>query len=287
MDIGSKMPSKKIVSLLIIVAAFAFSIVIVFGKEKSGEAINSLGNIVVGQKIKVPEKTDWQSELENIGVSGQNLVQASEEDDNTESNLTESVSINLFSNYLALKQAGTLDNVSAQDLVDKNIDRIDYPLISSVTASNLKIIPDNGNITITQYGEDLGNILKKYKNESSGNEFEIILEAMNARDPQKLKEIDGAIVVYELLENDLKKMNVPKTFVKAHIDILKGINGTISGLQDVTDLFNDPLKGLSGLKIFQENSLLFVDVVQTTSLFIKKNTTYKQGSGGYYLLNGI
>ena len=68
-----------------------------------------------------------------------------------------------MSNYLALKQSGTLDATSAQKLVDQTASLVGQLGSSVVLDTKLNVIPDNGLQSITDYGENLGNIFKNNK----------------------------------------------------------------------------------------------------------------------------
>lgn len=286
MDSESKMPSKKILSLLILMSALVFSIIIIFGEEKSTKTIESLGNIVSGEKITIPERSDWQSELESLSVSNQSLVQVIGEK-TADNNLTDSVSINLISNYLALKQSGGLDNISTQELVDKTFNYISSSVKPSIE-TRLNITPDNGIRTIEEYGNTLGNILKKNRPINPINEVELIKKIVENNQPKQLKDLDKVVLVYENIAKEMTLMRVPETFTKVHMDIVNSLKGIVVGIKDVQIIFDDPIKGLGGMKVYDENMSLLFTAFKALNLFISQNKIgYKQGTGGYYLLYGI
>jgi hypothetical protein len=157
-----------------------------------------------------------------------------------------------------------------------------------VLETKLNIVPDNGKQSIIDYGENLGNILKNNKPERVADERKIISDSVSSKDSSKINELDSVITVYEKIANDLIEMPVPQTFVKAHLDITNGAKAMAIALTKMKTVFNDPLKSLSAMQLYQGGMTLFMQAKQATNTFIiKNNVIYKQSSGGYYLLYGI
>ena len=281
------LPSKKVLSIFIITIALVASIIITFGKDKSSTAINFASDLVAGEKISIPENPNWQNELG--GVTTNTTLNQTEENTSSPETTTDTISKSLMSNYLALKQSGTLDATSAQKLVDQTMDYIGKTSGSlNIETPKLNIIPDNGKQSVFDYGENLGMILKTNKPKGSENEITILQEGMTKKDPEKMKELQTAIEVYEKVVNEMIKMPVPKTFVKAHTDVVIGMEAIILGLKEMKTVLDDPIKGLQGLQTYKEGGTLFMQAIKASLDFIKQNgIVYKQGSGGYYLFYGI
>lgn len=278
------LPSKKVLSIFILTVALVAAIIIAFGRDKSSEAINFASDLVAGEKVSIPENPAWQNEL---GEVTQNVEPVKIEDITPETN-TDTISKTLVSNYLVLKQNGTLDQTSAQNLVDQTASLVDQLEGNVVLDIKLNVIPDNGSQTIIDYGENLGNVLKSNKPREVKNEMEIISVAVSSRDPSKIKELGPIITIYEKIANDLVKMPVPKTFVTAHLDMINGVKGIVIALKEIEGVFSDPVKSLSAMQLYQGSITTFTQPLQATRAFIYKNKIiYKQGSGGYYLLYGI
>ena len=279
-------PSKKVLSVFILMAALVVAVIITFGRDKSSSAINYASNLVAGEKVSIPENPNWQNELGGV-TSNVELVQE-EDDTSTQETTTDTVSKTLVSNYLALKQSGTLDSTSAQKLIDQTLDYVDKIGGQVALVSDLNVIPDNDKQTITEYGENLGKILKDNKPKETKNEIEIATKAVVSKDPNKISELDNIIAVYQKIADELKKMPVPKTFIKAHLDMVNGSNGMALALKEMKEVVNDPFRGLKAMQLYQESATMFTQSERATRLFISQNKIiYKQGGGGYYLLYGI
>jgi len=281
----NNLPSKKVLSIFILTLALVTSIIIAFGRDKGSTAINFASNLVAGEKVSVPENPNWQNELGDVSANTK-LGELAEDD--TEKTVTDNVSISLISNYLAMKRSGTLTQESADKLFSQTLDYINKTGEKTIEIPKLNIIPDNGRQSIADYGENLGNILRNNKPKDSRNEMEIFQQILATKDPKKIDELQEAVYVYNKVLNDITKIPVPKTFVKAHTDIMIGMSAIILGLQEVKFVLNDPVRGLQGIQTYQQGGSLFIESIGATLEFIKQNKIiYKQGSGGYYLLYGI
>jgi len=283
------LPSKKVLSVFVLTGALVAATIIAFGKDKAGAAINYASNLVAGEKVSVPENPNWQNELSDVApLSDQTQSSDTASQNSGEENTTDTVSTALVSNYLALKQNGTLDQESAQKLIDQAASYVENSSFKKITAAELNIIPDNGKQTIADYGENLGNILRNNRPKEVKNEMQIVGAAVSSEDSSKINELDGIIVIYEKIANELTKMPVPRTFVKAHLDMVNSTNGMISAFKMLKEVSSDPIKGLVALQLYQNSTITLSQAVNATVTFIKQNNiVYKQGSGGYYLFYGI
>lgn len=279
------LPSKKVFSVFILIVALVAAIVIAFGRDKSSKAINIASNLVAGDKISIPENQNWQNELKNAGINTEPIkIEAGEEGET----LTDTVSRTLMANYLALNQSNTLDQSSAQDLIDKTTNFIYKTTGKETGITKLNEIPDNGKQTMIDYGEKLGAILKNNNSKKFNSDMETFKKAVESDDSSKLGLLADIINAHLKLKSELLNMPVPKTFVKAHLDIVNGVGEMIAALEEAKSIFSDPVRGFAAIQTYQNGASKMIGALGATSQFIiKNNIVYKQGSGGYYLLYGV
>lgn len=278
------LPSKNIWSLLVLVAGIVISIMIVTGRDKSSTAINYASSLVEGEKISLPENPSWQSEFGALSSK----LDASQVEPFESDSTTDLVSVSLMSNYLNLKQSGAIDSFSKEELVNQTLDFIESSGTETLKEASLIIVPDNGKVSMAEYGERLGLILKVNKPNLIRNELDIISEAMRSPGTAKEEELNLVISLYDRVGQDLLKMSVPKTFAKAHIDIVNGVRGVTLSLTQLKKVNSDPILGLYAIKMYQDSGASFLQAMQAVITFLKQNNiVYKQGTGGYYLLYGI
>ncbi len=279
------LPSKKVLSILILTTALVVAVIIAFGRDKNNKTINFASNLVAGDKVSLPKNPNWQNELNNVTTG---INQTEENASTTKETATDIISRSLISNYLALKQSGNLNQQSAKKLVSQTVNLTNQLGNKVVLNTKLNIVANNGRQSILDYGENLGNILKKNRPKELKNELKIISQAVELRDPSKINELDSVIVVYQKIVDKLIKMPVPQTFAKAHLDLTNGLKGVIISLTEMKTIFNDPIKSLSYMQLYKESVNKFTQAIKATDIFIIQNKIiYKQGSGGYYLLYGI
>jgi ribosomal protein S8 len=185
----------------------------------------------------------------------------------------------------------------SQDIISDGLNRIMNAKLaghSNVTLKNhskfLQSILAIGKLKgyITEYGENLGNILKKNKPAVIKNEIEVITKALESSNQSKIEELKTIANVYNNIANDLLKMKVPKTFVRAHLDLINGSNGMGLALYNMQQVFQDPIKSLPAFQAYNFNASIFKNSLKATNTFIMQNkVVYKQGAGGYYLLYGL
>lgn len=282
------LPSKKVLSVFILTASLVVSVIIAFGKDKRSTPINFTNNLVAGEKVALPANPNWQNELNKISLTT-SLDQPANATSSQE-NITDTISRTLVSNYLALKQNNKLDQESAQKLIDQTIEYVEKNggQITPISETELNVVADNGKTSISQYGENLGMIFKTNKPKDPKTTMDVIAKAIQSNDPAKMTELDSIITTYEKITADLLKMPVPRTFVKAHLDVVNSIRNGTSAIREMKSSLEDPFKALTVIQLYQKSVTTFIQVFQAINVFMVKNKiVYKQGSGGYYLLYGI
>ena len=112
------------------------------------------------KKVSIPENPNWQNELGGVTT---NTEPIQEEDTSTTETATDVVSKNFNVKLSRSETERDIDATSAQKLVDQTASLVGQLGSSVVLDTKLNIIPDNGLQSITNYGENLGNILKNNK----------------------------------------------------------------------------------------------------------------------------
>ncbi len=276
------LPSKKALSVMVLVAGVSVASIITFGGKTAEKAIETVGEVVGGTNIKIPDNPNWKNDLE---LAGNRLSGSEEVEGDT---VTDSLSRSLISNYISLKQGGQLDEETKEQLINQASDYVGTVGERNFSEVNLKIIKDNGLITVGGYGELLGRLLWSNTPAKPLNELGVISKAMQSGKQEDLKDLENIIYTYKKIESGLLNMSVPNTFVKSHTDLVIGIRGIIAGLEEMQHLFDDPIKSVVGLQLYQEGGVRFSNAMQATINYIKSSDyDYKQGSGGYYLINGL
>lgn len=279
------LPSRKILSLLVLAVGIVLGIMFAFNRKATESATLGLANITAGEKIQIPDNPNWQTDFSQIANETEvNPTELAE----TEDSVTDNFSVSLMSTYLDLKQSGNLNDQTAQSLIDNSLQYFDSAFQSNLENPKFNIIQDNSKQAIASYGENLGNIFLANLPAEPKNELEILTEIATTQNKSRIKEIEEINLVYQKIETDLLKMNVPSIFARSHNDIILGLRGIQAGIKEMQNVLHDPVKSLASVKIYEEGFGLFQQSFVATKNFItKQNIFYKQGSGGYYLLRGL
>jgi hypothetical protein len=284
------LPSKRAQSIIVILLGVTVGIVLIFGQNTVKSGVKSINTLVVGEKVALPENPNWQEDFgkATAGTINSSITLENSTSASSSQTLTDTVSRSLMANYLVLKQNGSLDANTAQNLVTNTAGYIQAMKAEKITVNALNLIPDNGQKTMTEYGDRLGNIIKSNRPAKSMNEVEIIKSAVQTRNTEEIKELEKIALIYSNLAKDLQKMPVPQKFARAHLDIVNSLLGISGSLNQITKIFEDPMQGLAALQTYQESASTYVSAHKSIIDFLTQNKiSYKQGSGGYYLMHGI
>lgn len=279
------LPSKKVLSFFIITVGLVTSIIIALGRDKASTAINYAGNIVAGNKVTLPENPEWQNDLV---LTNDTILEEQPLATSTQDTLTDTVSKTVLGNYLLLKQNGTLNQQSAETLVDQSIGIINSQQ-DSIAKPVLNITSDNSLGAIEAYGDKLGTIFKINLPSNPETDFGPFIQgAIQEGNPEKLAELQVSIDLHNQVADELTSMLVPKMFADAHTNMIIGIRTSALGLEKIKTLMGDPLLGFVGLQMFQNGKETLYRSVSSVILSINQSgVVYKQGTGGYYLTHGI
>lgn len=284
------LPSKRAQSIIVILLGVTVGIVLIFGQNTVKSGVKSINTLVAGEKVALPENPNWQEDFgkATAGTINSSITLETATSASSSQTLTDTVSRSLMANYLVLKQNGSLDANTAQNLVTNTAGYIQAMKAEKITVNALNLIPDNGQKTMTEYGDRLGNIIKSNRPAKSMNEVEIIKSAVQTRNTEEIKELEKIALIYSNIAKDLQKMPVPQKFARAHLDIVNSLLGISASLNQITKIFEDPMQGLAALQTYQESSSTYVSAHKSIIDFLTQNKiSYKQGSGGYYLMHGI
>lgn len=279
-------PSRNIISFLIISVGLVAGIMFAFRERETRVVLNVASNLIAGNKINLPENKDWQLELEKMPSAQIDQIELEPIEQKT---LTDSVSENLMTNYLVLRQNGEYNQTNIQDLVDNTLNYIEKTGKPNNNENiQLNTFADRGKSSIIEYGERLGNLMKKHKPKDAKNEIRILENIATTKNEKQIDELRQISIRYTQIAEDLIAMPIPKSFARAHLDIIKSIKGLGAGTTEMTYVLNDPFRALSGMQTYQESGIIFAEAMKAIVGYITANKiSYKQGSGGYYLLYGI
>lgn len=280
------MPSRKVISILIISIGLVASTILIFGDRKMTSTITG-GLISNGPEVKLAQNTNWQADISSLSLEQKEVsnIQAS-----SNKNVTEALTQSIVSNYLSLKQNGELDSNSANTLVDQAINYSEGQIGSTLKykSSDILVLPDNSSTSIRNYGASLGTILKSSKNDPGDNETTIVKKMLTTKDKTYIEDLLRIQVAYENIVSSLSKTAVPSSFTNTHLELMNGIEGLANAVGIFTTVFDDPIKSVGAIELYNTSMASFIKAISKIRIdILNQGVVYKQGESGYYLYYGI
>lgn len=210
---------------------------------RDGEEIRTDRNPLVAgpDDILVRADTSPQSSLaEKLGVS--------------DNNLTDILSRETFAGIIALKQGGTLDQKSVQDLSAQVFSQavvIDLP--PRYTLAQITIIDANDKASVKTYAETIKAISEKYLARTSENELAIVAVALNENDKRELEKLTPLIAEYTAMIKELRAVPVPKSGATLHLSLINAYANIVTSFENMGAIIDDPVRGLIGLGQYDKN----------------------------------
>ena len=199
-------------------------------------------------------------------------------------NVTDKAAQGLLSEYLST-QAGR-DSISKEEQ-----DRLTQDLAEKVRQENLRADPyvigdlnlvEDSNEAYRAYGNALGAIFFRYENIHKESEVAVMRTAFATKNATELSKILDHSTTYQDLSKDLSKVSVPRSLADIHLRFLNGYASISSALRDISVVFEDSLRGMIGIKSYEESLTEVVTATEDLRAFFSKNTvTFKETEPGF------
>lgn len=207
--------------------------------------------------------------------------------DNSE---TQKLASNFLSEYLALKNAGvTIDAATQQKLVADLLTKVDTGGKARIYGlSELQIAPKDDAAALKNYGDFLGTIIKNDSPKTAENELDIFINSVKNKDSVEIKKLDQIIAGYKKISSDILLLPVPRSALSSHLDFINSISAVSSAIEEMSVIWNDPIKAMPGVSHYQDSRQALGSSVKNLANFFKqKGVSFQQGAGGYILFGGI
>lgn len=219
------------------------------GAQDGEEIRNDRNPLIAGpDDILVRAGTQAGSSLtEKLGVS--------------DNNLTDILSRETFAGIMALKQGGTLDQKSVQDISGQVFTQsvvIDLP--PRYTLAQITVIDANDKSHIKTYAETLKAISEKYLAKMGQNELAIVAAALNNNDKKELEKLTPLIAEYNAMIKELRATPVPKNGAALHLSLINAYANIVTSFENMSAIIDDPVRGLIGLGQYDKNTAAITEV---------------------------
>jgi hypothetical protein len=170
--------------------------------------------------------------------------------------MTDALTRDFFANFLALQQSGNLTPENKEKLTDFFLAGIaQEKLTDKYKLSDLKIINDNNNAALKNYGNEVAEIINKYQAMGNESEATIIKRAIKNEDESELQKLVLTIQLYQDVSRDLLTVKTPRNLSNDHLVLINSTYNLSQALTNIKGIFKDPIAGIIGINQYQKEFL--------------------------------
>lgn len=203
---------------------------------------------------------------------------------------TDILARDFFANFLSLYQSGKLDEQNKKKLTESFLAEINQEkLPDQYKLSDIKIINDNSNTALKNYGDETARIINKYQATVAEDEITIINRALKEESGKELQKLDSAINLYQNVSRDLLQIKIPSDMSSHHLNLINSAYNLSLALMNIKETLKDPIKGIIGLNQYKKEYLRIKQTLWNISkFFTNKEIFFSKNEEGYkFWINNI
>lgn len=212
-------------------------------------------------------------------ISGDNTYRAIETNG---SNLTESVSKNLFSNLLIAKQnSEEFDQEGAINDVLSSITTIEDDFYSQV---DIVIIPYDDIEILHSFGNTFIQRILLYPRIGIEEILLLFQDILDSNNNISIQEMKNQSELYKNLAKDLVSLPVPSILNLSYLDLVNAYYTTSIGLSQMSNIHTDALRSISGFTLYQESlEVTLKSLIQIADTLKKEGVIFSIEDEGFVL----
>ncbi len=275
------MPSRKIVSVLIICVALVFSTWL-FAKKSENSKNTLLGkkssvSAEPAIKIEGERNDDWKKILTSIDSKDKNFVDLTKKTANVDEDttLTDQMSKDFLAQYLlSVKKGQDITPELAQTIAKNTLSLPDYKKHYVIyLRSNLRITSKTDKNTVTAYKNAVNTALKNvYFYSIKDDPMVVMINAISTENEAELKKIDPLVALNKTFIKNMLAIEVPESAVEAHLAVLNSSSQVLSNLEAMRLAISDPVAAFSTLGNYAAYLNNFRLTLVNLDLYLKKNS---------------
>lgn len=169
------------------------------------------------------------------------------------SNLTSTIGRTLLVNLSAANAQGLGTDAPTQDsLIEAAAAQVGTGIKASYTIHSLTVIEQSPE-TLRAYGNALATVMASHPGAQAGVVLLAFGEALDYQNAAKLAGVRAGQQAYAALAASVAATPVPETLAPLHLQLANRLANMGDALGEMTQVLDDPLRGLGGLQIFQSS----------------------------------
>lgn len=224
------------------------------------------------------EEVIWKTDLNKpntYGIPDKSYIsQKTEEEKNATStsatlNNTERLSQELFTQYVALQQAGQLNDAAIKTMTERIAQSADVTSANTLyTASSFKTFSNSDNVRMQTYANNLMNINSKYITNFKNKTENLQITLGN---PDFAKTMAEASTYYSKMAAELSRIPIPEGAVQYHLAYVNTIEQSAEGLLEFSKYTDDPLSSLVGIQRHAKAEVDQSTAIENLTSFLNQN----------------
>lgn len=231
-----------------------------FKKEDSSwkEALNVVPQ---ASPTRTPGLSSWQKEQDAI-VSGPATT------------TTDVLARALISNFaMNVQRTGTttLSDTDAAAQAQLLLQEMDVPQGPRYQLANLNITSANDRTTVLAYASATTKIINAFVAVQTVSDLKVVFGDPTEDVTKRLTQFSKNVAHYETLKQNLLVLKVPSSIAPLHLRLIQNYSDMQNGLKLMGDVYNDPMRGLAGLKQYQNAVTSLFTLQQDYQGFVPNN----------------
>jgi len=200
--------------------------------------------------------------------------------------LTEQFALDFFQDMVRAENYGAFGD-SPEQLVFDATDALAKEVVDELlTVDDIILSNDDSLEAQILYGELIATIIATYSQDDADNEAKILERALRIQDESELQQLDAIAEIYLHYLEDTKKVPVPPSLQKEHLNLLNSYQALAIDIQAMRNAFIDPMLTLLRMKRYQDDaSGLYVSIVNIYNKIFDNGGSWDKNSIVFTLID--
>lgn len=226
------------------------------GVSDGDEVDQNRDPLVVGEGV--PKKANRDTSTEKTNTSNKTV--------------TEGLAVELFSNYLQLKNSGDLGVVSGEQLITSAINTtVKERVVPIYSTNDIAVITSPTKEELLAYDTRLSQVFNPDRVLES--DVVVLKRALETNNTEELETLDYTVSLYSEVLDSMLSLKVPEPVSVKHIAAVNALVRFIDNVKSMRAVYTDPLPALIGIKEYDANGKAFFDNMLAIGAYLKPYRT--------------
>lgn len=155
--------------------------------------------------------------------------------------------------------ATTLSSAEIELQAQALAEKVKLPPAKQYALSELNISNDNTTDSIFEYVMGVRSLVSVFFTSKKAGDLSIVFSSSPTISAEaKRKQLSQNIELYKILERGLLAIKVPSNISQSHLSLVQGLSNMKESLVTLSDTYEDPIKGVEALGLYEKGAMTFV-----------------------------